>query len=79
VAQEPEAQVCGWTLYMRPPDYPDHFVVLQWWVTAEGGLRTRSTAVVCNTLEEARAQVPPGTICMPRDEDDDPTVIETWI
>lgn len=72
-------ELCGWTIYRDPIDYPGHFVVRQWWVEDAGVIVHRTFAVVCHTIEEAREQVPPGAICFPRDPDDDPVIVETWM
>ena len=34
---------------------------------------------LAESLEQARALVPPGLYCMQRSPDDDPGVIETWL
>jgi hypothetical protein len=45
----------------------------------DGRLEFNQVACLCQSLEEAREQVPQGTICFLRDSEDDPSVIETWI
>jgi hypothetical protein len=74
-----DAPQCGWTIYHPVESFPGHFVVCQWWVREDGGVWPHSVACLCRSLEEAREQVPSGTICFVRDADDDETVIETWI
>jgi hypothetical protein len=75
----PDEPVCGWTIYDHPADYPHHYAVRQWFVTEGGGIVQKAVAVLCLTLEEARAQVPLGAHCFPREETDDPVIIETYI
>ena len=72
-----EAVLCGWTIYNRPLDFPNHFAVRQWVVT-DDGLLMHKFACVCDTLEEARECIPVGTLCFPREEDDDPVIVESW-
>jgi len=38
-----------------------------------------TNVIVADTLEEVRALLPPGLICMPRDVADDGVIVETWI
>ena len=45
----------------------------------EGRPVFRMVGVLCDTLAEARAQVPTGTYRFPRDESDDAVIVETWI
>jgi hypothetical protein len=64
------------TIYHRPDDAPDHWVVREWRIfrgNAEPG-----PARIVDSLEDARAIVPAGMICIPRAPDDDPKIVETW-
>lgn len=65
-----------WTIYDHPADYPRHFVVRSYLVgrEGEGGSRVH----LADSLEEARAFVPPGLFCMERSPEDEPQVVETW-
>lgn len=63
-----------WTIYNYPSDYPDKFVVRLW----EGELPTAEFSLH-DTLEEARAAVPPGLVCLQRFDNDDPVIVETWL
>jgi hypothetical protein len=73
-----DERMCGWTIYCRPLDFPNHYVIRQWDVT-DDGLVWHLCACVCDSLAEAREQVPVGTICFPREELDDPVIVETWL
>ena len=71
-----------WTVYERPSDFPNEFVVREWHVI--GGKVTPVTteaggALTAPTLEQARALVPPDCVCLTRHETDDPKIVETWI
>ena len=74
-----EDVLCGWTIYHRPLDYPNHWAVRMWWVDGEGQVVKYPVAGLYDTLEEAREGVPVGCICFPRDLDDDPVIYETWM
>lgn len=65
-----------WTIYDHPADYPRHFVVRSYLVGREG--EGSSRVQLADSLEEARACVPPGLFCMARSPDDDPPIVETW-
>lgn len=66
------------TIYEHPSDYPDHFVVRVWEVGAKD-MRTAGVHLA-NSLEGARRMVPHRfDYCIPRDETDDPVIVETWI
>lgn len=69
----------GWTIYCRPADFPQHWCVRMWMATEEGQVIMHGLAVLCDSLDEAREQIPEGAICVPRDEDDDPVIYETWL
>jgi len=63
-----------WTVYMNPKDYPGKFVARCWDLD-----KPTTNVIVADTLEEVRALLPPGLICMPRDVADDGVIVETWI
>lgn len=75
---EQVAHECGWTIY-RPPEYPKHWAVSQWWVLDDGVVAPEPVAVLCDSLDDAREQIPSGAICVPREDDDDPMIVETWL
>lgn len=72
-------EVCGWTIYHRPSDSPPHWAVRMWWVYDAGVVMAHAIACLCESLDEARAQIPAGAICVPRDPEDDPVIAETWL
>lgn len=43
------------------------------------GVPDSTGAVLADTLEQARAQVPAGLECIVRHPDDDPVIEETWL
>jgi hypothetical protein len=66
-----------WTIYERPMEHPEHFVVRKWRVTKDGPWPS-SHVQLASTLDDARAVVPAGLVCLARSGSDDPTVVETW-
>jgi hypothetical protein len=66
-----------WTIYERPADFPEGFVVRPW--TVKRGQSVPGAAYVARTLEDAREAVPAGLYRMDRDVNDDPRIVETWI
>ena len=67
-----------WTIYDHPSDYPDRWVV-RWMLVTKGELIKSKMAQLYATLEEARAGLPPGLICIGRNADDDPVIKEVWL
>ena len=66
-----------WTVYDHPVDHPEHFVVRRFVVTPDGALPAES--VLADTIEQARGSLPPGLYRLPRQGDDHPSVVETWV
>lgn len=73
-----EERLIGWTIYHGTTDFPHHYAVRQWEVT-DTGLVHRPVAVLCDSLGEAREQIPVGAFCFPRDPEDDAVIVETWL
>jgi hypothetical protein len=77
-----------WTVYKHPRDYPDQYVARRFEV---GGAPTdvrllhaaapspTNDMFVADTLREVRALLPPGLFRMPRQESDDPVIVEVWL
>ena len=71
-----------WTIYERPLDYPDGYVLRPWRVMAGSrGETAAGDAQYAPTLEAARALLPAGLALtpLPRVENDDPCIVETWV
>ena len=66
-----------WVIYERPRDFPQGFIVRRWDITGPGP--TPGPAYAELTLEAARRHVPPGLECLPRFENDEPTIVEAWL
>ena len=67
-----------YTVYIHPRDYRDGFVVRRWVITA-GDAPKPMGATYHKTLKAAQLAIPRGRLCIPRNEDDDPAILETWV
>lgn len=66
-----------WVVYNRPHDYPGQVVVRKW-LAFQGEARATDTIITGYSVAEVRAQIPRGLHCQPRDESDDPHIVEVW-
>ena len=67
-----------WTVYDHPPDHPDHCAVRKILVEDDG--LSPSDWSLFSSVEEARlALARRGLIRVPRAEQDDPALVETWL
>lgn len=77
--REPEVVLTQYTIYERPSDYPESFVVREWHIVrgrdepVAGGV-----VAVAKTLGDARLAVPDGLINIGRQPGDDSVIVETW-
>ena len=69
------------TIYDHPRDFPLHFVARVY--TVGGAEPVAGELRLADTLEQAREWVselvPTADTCLPRQDGDDETIIETWI
>jgi hypothetical protein len=67
-----------WVVYKSPWDYPGKFICRPWrpWGSGAGPMNVHLAA---DDLQELRGQLPHGVDRMPRNDDDDPVIVETWI
>jgi hypothetical protein len=64
-----------WTVYEKPKDFPHCFVARMF----EGDEAT-DEIMVCSDLEPIRQELAKrGLVCLPRDENDDPVIVESWL
>ena len=69
-----------YVVYENPSDYPGKFVVRRWPNTlVSPPIPDPVPLIVCDSLEVARAVVPPYAVCLQRSPDDDPAVREVWL
>lgn len=69
-----------YTIYCRPKDHPNHYVVREWAV-ARGAIEPVMTGcyALASTLDGARELLPSGLCRIPRDDADDSVIVETWL
>ena len=69
-----------WVIYENPKDHPGAFVIREWHVEPGNPDPVASQRyALANELRGARLAVPAGLRCIPRDELDDPTIVEIWV
>lgn len=79
---EPDAEeplMIQYAIYDHPKDFPEGYVVREWWIMQN---RSEPLPGMCgghDTLEKARASLPDGLTKIARHPDDDPTLIEAWV
>ena len=66
-----------WTIYEHPLDYPDGFVVRRFTLDGLGAIPGEASYV--DSLEAARAVVPPGLALIPRSVYDEVQIVESWL
>ncbi len=62
------------TVYERPSDFPEHYVVRLFDLEGPTEFVTLSA-----TLEAARFTLPPGKYCVAPQFEDDPKIVEVWL
>lgn len=67
-----------YTVYFNPSDYPGKFVVRSLVVKA-GGVVPQDECIVGNSLDEVRSFIPPELFRLPRDDNDESSIVEIWI
>ena len=70
-----------WAIYDHPKDYPDQYVARRWVVPRESGDPVPTEEVVMSTdIEVIRfAMRSRGLHLLPRFENDDGAIMETWL
>jgi hypothetical protein len=75
----PEDALALWVIYDHPRDYPDYYV-LRPQIVAGAKVVTSTVAWTSKSVEALREVMEDmGLHCMPRQDDDDPVIVETWI
>jgi hypothetical protein len=67
-----------WTVFRNPADYPGKWV-LRATDIGHRYMTPRQECVVADTLDDARAGLPAGLICVGRAPTDDPVIHESWL
>lgn len=69
-----------WTIYDKPSDYPEGFIARMHVASRKEANSGPTTATIsAPTLNEVRAQLPPGLVCLGRNSCDEPQIVESWI
>jgi hypothetical protein len=68
-----------WTIYDHPKDFPDHFVARKWLITAGEAVATAETMSEEDLETLRKYMIASGAYCLPRQPDDGPVVVESWI
>ena len=80
-SEMPEDGVSFFTIFERPRDYPNHFVVRRFDVHASlaGVVLPCGNPSLADSLEAARAAVPAGCANVGREPGDDAKIVESWM
>jgi hypothetical protein len=65
-------------IYDHPLDYPEHYVVRQWFPLATGHALPAEGYTLHATLEDARARIPKGLLRRDRWAGEDMVIAEVW-
>lgn len=78
---EDEDPLAMWTIYEHPLDFPASFVARKFLVS-KGAYAKTDMGYVASTLAGVRQVLTtyhPGLTRLPRNDDDDPFIVETWL
>lgn len=78
MSARPDTIMRQYTIYCRPSDFPDWYV-LRGWNVCKHGCWPDNYVELFDTVEQAREALSPDLVCLGRQADDDPTIVETWI
>ena len=67
-----------WTICKNPSDHPGKFTARRHEVFPGRSSATQHL-LVADSLEAIRALLPPGLYLIPREPNDDPVIVESWI
>jgi hypothetical protein len=68
-----------YTVYFNPADFPGKYVVRRFLVHPNDPRPDPSPMHVGNTLDDARDAIPPGLYCFSAAQEDDSSIIESWM
>lgn len=72
------AELSLWAITENPSDFPGKFVARRFIIGA-GVYAVTVDHHVADTLEDVRAMLPGHLVRLPRDPDDEPIIVESWI
>lgn len=73
-----EVVLTQYVVYENPRDAPGMFVVREWHIARGHPEPVAGEGWVVRTVEDARALIPPGLVCLGRQPDDDVAIVEVW-
>jgi hypothetical protein len=69
-----------WVIYDHPSDFPDEFVARRWIIIPmRHCYMPTADFYTAKTLDDIRARLPKGLTRLPRQDDDDVVIVETWV
>jgi hypothetical protein len=68
-----------WVIYDHPTDAPAHVVLRRWEFVDDPPYLQPRECSMHPTIEAARAYVPLGLVRFPRDPNDDPKIVESYL
>jgi hypothetical protein len=68
-----------WTVYRHPKEFSEPWVLRVCEILKDKSGRRTNVLYLLNTLDEARAMVPPDKSNVGRFEQDDPVIFESWV
>jgi len=69
-----------WTIYDHPTDFPDSFIARRFEVGGGHGHAIATEDTVQGDIDALRESfAKAGLICLRRNENDDPKIVETWL
>lgn len=70
-----------WTIYDHPADFPGCYVAREWAIVGGGQIMATGSLIQSDDVETIRQSllVDMGLTCLGRSDEDDPTIVETWI
>jgi hypothetical protein len=68
-----------WTIYDHPRDHPTKFVARRWIINSEGN-HPASEILEADDIDDLRREfLRCGLVCLTRNPEDDPVIVETWL
>jgi len=67
-----------WTICKHPKDFPNSHTARRH-IVKLGECTATADLIVGKTLENVRSLLPKGLRCVPRAENDDPVIVESWL
>lgn len=67
------------TICKHPSDFPQNYTVHARILRGDGVTLLAAYCGLYDSLDEARADIPPGLHCIPRLDDDETQIVEVWL